>query len=66
MDLLPEGECEAKRKNAKICGDEGNRTPDLLNAIQTLSQLSYAPKVTGNPEFSNPRRRQIETQEKQR
>lgn len=24
-------------------GDEGNRTPDLLNAIQTLSQLSYAP-----------------------
>ena len=27
-----------------IYGDEGNRTPDLLNAIQTLSQLSYAPK----------------------
>ena len=24
-------------------GDEGNRTPDLLNAIQALSQLSYAP-----------------------
>ena len=25
-------------------GDEGDRTPDLLNAIQALSQLSYAPK----------------------
>ena len=24
-------------------GDKGNRTPDLLNAIQTLYQLSYAP-----------------------
>ena len=34
---------------ANICSDrrpsggEGNRTPDLLNAIQALSQLSYAP-----------------------
>ena len=26
-------------------GDEGNRTPDLLNAIQALSQLSYIPAV---------------------
>ena len=25
-------------------GDEGDRTPDLMNAIQALSQLSYAPK----------------------
>ena len=24
-------------------GAEGNRTPDLLNAIQALSQLSYSP-----------------------
>ncbi len=24
-------------------GDEGSRTPDLLNAIQALSQLSYIP-----------------------
>lgn len=30
----------------KKCGDEGNRTPDLLNAIQALSQLSYAPVNT--------------------
>ena len=28
-----------------IGGDEGDRTPDLLNAIQALSQLSYAPKA---------------------
>src|SRR5512138_2224137 len=27
-------------------GGEGNRTPDLLNAIQALSQLSYAPEVS--------------------
>ena len=26
-------------------GPEGNRTPDLLNAIQTLYQLSYEPFV---------------------
>ena len=26
-------------------GGEGNRTPDLLNAIQALSQLSYAPDL---------------------
>ena len=28
------------------CGPEGNRTPDLLNAIQTLYQLSYEPFTT--------------------
>jgi hypothetical protein len=27
------------------CGPEGNRTPDLLNAIQALYQLSYEPVV---------------------
>ena len=27
----------------KTGGAEGNRTPDLLNAIQALSQLSYNP-----------------------
>jgi hypothetical protein len=26
-------------------GAEGNRTPDLLNAIQALSQLSYGPNT---------------------
>ena len=29
-------------------GAEGNRTPDLLNAIQALSQLSYGPNVSIN------------------
>ena len=24
-------------------GDEGDRTPDLMNAIHALSQLSYVP-----------------------
>ncbi len=28
----------------KIGGDEGDRTPDLCNAIAALSQLSYVPK----------------------
>ena len=31
------------RNPAHRHGGEGNRTPDLLNAIQALSQLSYAP-----------------------
>ena len=29
---------------SKTGGAEGNRTPDLLNAIQALSQLSYNPE----------------------
>ena len=31
------------RGNSWTSGAEGNRTPDLLNAIQALSQLSYGP-----------------------
>ena len=34
-------------------GGEGNRTPDLLNAIQALSQLSYAPGPPKRPSFRN-------------
>ena len=30
-------------KSTFVCGLEGNRTPDLVNAIQALSQLSYEP-----------------------
>ena len=52
--LLAAGGMLAKKKTAGIVsddlrsvvhngGDEGDRTPDLLNAIQALSQLSYAP-----------------------
>ena len=29
----------------RYCGPKGNRTPDLLNAIQALYQLSYGPFV---------------------
>ena len=29
----------------KFGGDEGDRTPYLLNAIQALSQVSYTPKT---------------------
>ena len=40
-------------------GAEGARTPDLLGAIQALSQLSYSPDGTLNletpPPTSNPR-----------
>ncbi len=28
-----------------VSGAEGSRTPDLLSAIQALSQLSYGPKL---------------------
>ena len=31
------------QKSAEIGGAKGSRTPDLLNAIQALSQLSYSP-----------------------
>ena len=31
-------------------GGEGDRTPDLVNAIHALSQLSYAPIIFFDPE----------------
>ena len=49
--IIPLIICNARAKN-KACelarkpcfgGDEGDRTPYLLNAIQALSQVSYAP-----------------------
>ena len=30
----------------RVSGAEGSRTPDLFNAIEALSQLSYSPIVT--------------------
>ena len=33
-------------KRVNLCGAERDRTADLLNAIQALSQLSYSPKVS--------------------
>ncbi len=35
----------APAANLNISGAEGDRTPDLLNAIQALSQLSYGPNI---------------------
>jgi hypothetical protein len=32
-----------------IGGDEGDRTPDLMNAIHALSQLSYVPASISVP-----------------
>ena len=36
-----------QRQTQKNGGDKEDRTPDLLNAIQALSQLSYAPTRLG-------------------
>src|SRR5688572_996555 len=33
-------------------GAEGNRTPDLLNAIQALSQLSYGPGIVNGRQLT--------------
>ena len=32
----------------RSCGAEGDRTPDLVNAIHALSQLSYSPACIGS------------------
>src|SRR5881409_2673336 len=37
-------------------GGEGDRTPDLVNAIHALSQLSYAPIILGAPRGAPVRR----------
>jgi hypothetical protein len=36
-----------QREKASLGGAEGNRTPDLLHAMQALSQLSYGPRPMG-------------------
>ena len=33
-----------RSQRRRVSGAEGSRTPDLLNAIQALSQLSYSPE----------------------
>src|SRR5437016_7610441 len=43
--FLPTG-CPPDRPPAPS-GGEGDRTPDLVNAIHALSQLSYAPVILG-------------------
>ena len=56
-----------------IGGDEGDRTPDLMNAIHALSQLSYVPvlsfafrvpSVSGRPNFGLPETTKFESIEK--
>ena len=51
-DIFPPAERFNERSNNEkashvvwkaICGAEGDRTPDLVNAIHALSQLSYSP-----------------------
>ena len=48
---IPPPELRPSRRTAFVrrSGAEGSRTPDLLNAIQALSQLSYGP-------FARPRK----------
>ena len=41
---------------SSICGAEGIRTPDLLSAIQALSQLSYSPLVAAGADAGRERR----------
>ena len=38
-----------------IGGDEGDRTPDLMNAIHALSQLSYVPELENGISLSKSR-----------
>ena len=45
--LGPDGEAASALLQAKDGGAEGVRTPDLLNAIQALYQLSYDPIQQG-------------------
>ena len=39
-------------------GGEGDRTPDLVNAIHALSQLSYAPVILSRPDHLGAQARQ--------
>ncbi len=54
LPIPPPERCLISSGSARSYGAEGNRTPDLLNAIQALSQLSYGPPPTRpmKPEFA--------------
>ena len=41
-----ENPADNNRQDFRFGGDEGDRTPYLLNAIQALSQVSYTPKFS--------------------
>ena len=46
-------------------GGEGDRTPDLVNAIHALSQLSYAPIIFARPSSGQARKRTRRPQQSQ-
>lgn len=61
LNLTPKKSREKKNTNSEslsefvffICGgDEGGRTPYLLNAIQALYQLSYTPKADNKRKYT--------------
>ena len=45
----PETEVSSLFSLSRVGGDKRDRTADLLNAIQALSQLSYTPKCVCSP-----------------
>jgi hypothetical protein len=47
-------------REVKFGGARGSRTPDLLNAIQALSQLSYGPVRAGGAQKSEIRKQKLE------
>ena len=53
MTRLGEGESIGAESAARHGGAEGVRTPDLLNAIQALYQLSYDP-IQNEAQFKVP------------
>ena len=49
---IPPPERAVAGSSADRNGAEGNRTPDLLNAIQALSHLSYGPEPANVPRLA--------------
>lgn len=45
--LRPRASPEKPEKGPESCGAEGDRTPDLIHAMDALSQLSYGPESSG-------------------
>ena len=45
---LPTSSHSCATHNSQSCGDKGTRTPDLVSAIDALSQLSYIPANSTN------------------
>src|SRR5690606_31575603 len=46
--------CASTNSATRAHGAEGSRTPDLLNAIQALSQLSYGPGPSNDTRARRP------------